>query len=130
MKNRCNSPNSHAYDRYGGRGISVCEEWNSFDPFYEWAMEYGYTDSLTIDRVDVNGDYTPTNCRWSTYIEQNNNKRNTHYLEWNGEKYSVQEWSRITGIPRTTINNRIRRGWPTERVLSEDIRTKFRHKGK
>lgn len=130
MKDRCNNPNCHAYDRYGGRGISVCEEWNSFDPFYEWAMEYGYTDSLTIDRVDVDGDYTPTNCRWSTYIEQNNNKRNNHYLELNGEKRSVQEWSRITGIPRTTINNRIRRGWPTERVLSESIQTKFRHKGK
>lgn len=130
MKNRCNSTTNHAYDRYGGRGISVCDEWNTFEPFYEWAISTGYTDDLTIDRIDVNGDYTPSNCKWSTYIEQNNNQRSTHYLEYNGEIHSITEWSRVKGIPRTTIRNRLRRGWPIESVLTVPVEEKYRHKNK
>ena len=75
LKGRCNNPNDPRYDRYGGRGISVCEEWNtSFQSFYDWAISNGYSEDLTIDRIDNDGNYEPTNCKWSTSKEQCNNR--------------------------------------------------------
>ena len=76
MKNRCYQKSYHAYNHYGGRGITVCDEWlNNFQAFYDWAMEHGYNDELSIDRIDVNKGYNPHNCRWATMAEQNKNKR-------------------------------------------------------
>lgn len=78
IKQRCNNPNSTGYKIYGGRGIRVCDEWlNSFESFYSWAMSNGYSDDLSIDRINVNGNYEPSNCRWATMKEQQNNRRNS-----------------------------------------------------
>ena len=82
MKDRCYNKNNEKYKHYGGRGISVCEQWrNSYVEFSEWAKANGYADDLTIDRIDTNGNYEPNNCRWVDYTTQNNNKRNNKHKE-------------------------------------------------
>ena len=120
MKQRCENPKLHDYRHYGGRGIAVCDEWQSFEPFYNWAMSNGYRDDLTIDRIDVNGNYEPSNCRWATMRVQANNKRRNHLITFNGETHTIAEWSRITGINKSTIRNRIALyGWNTEKALTK-----------
>ena len=120
MKDRCLNPNNKAYERYGGRGITICDEWrDDFQAFYGWAMSNGYSDSLTIDRVDSNGNYAPSNCRWITNKEQQNNKRNNRYLTYNGETHMVKDWAKITGLNYKTILMRIDHyNWDTERALT------------
>ena len=95
MKQRCNNPNDRAYKYYGARGITVCEQWaNSFEDFRDWAMTNGYADNLTIDRIDVNGDYSPENCRWITIQEQQRNKRDNVRVSYNGQVKTVGEWAK------------------------------------
>lgn len=119
MKRRCCNPNAAFYKDYGGRGIKVCKEWlHDFEAFHNWAINNGYTDELTIDRIDENGDYCPGNCRWATQKQQANNKRNTVRLTWNGETKTLGEWSELVGIPKATIKNRIKLGWSIERALT------------
>jgi len=119
MKNRCANPRTDSYEFYGQRGISVCKEWaDSFDSFKEWAMSNGYDDKKTIDRVDVNGNYEPSNCRWVGLVEQANNKSNNVRLEYNGKCMTIAEWSRELGIDHRVIRQRLRRGWSVERTLT------------
>lgn len=119
MISRCYKKNNNRYERYGGRGISVCDEWlNNKESFFEWAFNNGYSEKLTIDRINVDGNYCPENCRWSTMKQQQNNRSNNIYISLNGETHTISEWSIITGIKRCTIWNRYKNGWTPERVLS------------
>ena len=104
---------------YGGRGISVCDEWNEFKAFKEWAMNNGYSDQLTIDRINVNGNYEPDNCGWATQKEQCRNKRDNHYLTFQGETKTLIEWSELVGIRQETIRHRINDyGYTVEEALT------------
>lgn len=119
MNQRCYNAKSSNFARYGGRGIQVCDEWRrDFKTFHEWAMANGYTDDLTIERENVNGNYEPSNCRWATYKEQANNKRNSKNVEWNGASHTLGEWADITGISIATLSNRLLKGWSIEDTLT------------
>lgn len=120
MVGRCLNKNDMHFEEYGKRGIKVCDEWvNSFENFYKWAIENGYNDELTLDRIDVNGNYEPLNCRWSTIIEQNNNKRNNRYIEYNGETKTITQWAREYNIKEGTLRARIDRyGIDFEKALT------------
>ena len=122
MRERCNNPKSTSYMYYGARGILVCDEWKDFAAFRDWALENGYNDSLTIDRIDNNIGYCPGNCRWATATEQANNTRKTRMLMYDGEVHSVSEWARIRGIKQSTLSMRINKyGWSVEKSLRKDV---------
>ena len=93
MRHRCQNPKRKDYKYYGARGIKVCEEWGDFSTFYEWAINNGYNDTLTLDRVDANGNYEPSNCKWATMKEQGNNKTNNHLITYNGETKTIAQWA-------------------------------------
>lgn len=112
MHCRCYGENTKAYKHYGGRGISVCKEWKEFEQFKEWALSSGYQDNLTIDRINVNGDYCPENCRWATVKEQANNRRSCHVVQFNGEKHTISEWADIYKVDQRRLYDRLSRyGW-------------------
>ena len=111
MKTRCYNKNREDYKYYGGRGISVCNEWkHNFAAFREWALSNGYDDSLTLDRIDPDGNYCPSNCRWATAKEQGNNKRRTIFLEIDGVRKTLTQWADDVGMPRNRIYSRYYRG--------------------
>ena len=118
MLKRCYKENNQAYKDYGGRGITVCDEWkNSFVEFAKWAMKNGYKDDLTIDRIDNNGNYEPSNCRWATKAEQARNTRKNKFFTYNGETKIISEWSRILEIPQTTLFRRIKQNRPIQEII-------------
>lgn len=120
MLQRCFCKTAKAYPNYGGRGIIVCDEWKKdFMNFYNWAIANGYTDELTIDRINVNGNYCPKNCRWITKAEQSRNTRSNHFLTFNGKTQTICEWSREMNIDHRKICKRINTyGWSVERTLT------------
>ena len=118
MISRCYMKNNNRYERYGGRGIKVCDDWlNDKSKFFEWAFSNGYKDGLTIDRIKVDEDYSPNNCRWATQKEQQNNRSNTIHLTVDGVTHTISEWSEITGIKRKTIWNRLNKGYSPKSAL-------------
>lgn len=119
MLTRCRYPRYEHFSRYGGRGISVCEEWrNSFTAFYNWAMSNGYAPELWLDRIDYDGNYSPENCRWVTPKASANNKSNNRFLEYNGESFTVAEWAERLEVNKNTLRTRISRGWSVEDCIS------------
>ena len=128
MVQRCTYPKNNRYQNYGGRGIVVCEEWKKFPNFVEWALKNGYQEGLTIERVDSNGNYEPSNCRWATYKDQNNNKSNSRLITINGETHNFCEWADIFGIHRGTVTSRLSRGWDIEKALTTPIDKSKRNK--
>lgn len=111
MKKRCYNPNSKDYKDYGARGIKICKEWlDDFNTFYDWAIESGWKDGLTIDRIDVDGDYEPSNCQWQTRAEQNRNQRKTKYVEINGDSKLLGDWAKQYGLAPSAVWSRYNRG--------------------
>lgn len=118
MKQRCYNKNNKRYNDYGGRSIKVCDEWkDDFQAFYDWAMNNGYKDNLTIDRIDVNGSYSPDNCRWITNDEQQRNKRNTKYVTYKGVTKSLTDWCESLGLNYDNVKQRLYHGWTIEKSL-------------
>lgn len=117
MKRRCYNRNTKYYADYGGRGIKVCEEWKEYINFKQWAVSAGYKEGLTIERINVDFDYSPDNCKWISIHEQNLNKRNSVRIEYQGKIYSIKEIAAITGLKERTIKGRYERGWTTEKLF-------------
>lgn len=117
MKERCNNKNNKSYKNYGGRGIKFCDEWNDFIPFMEWAFDNGYKEGLSLDRINVNGNYCPSNCRWITMFEQQSNKRNSRYVTINNQTKTVSQWANLCNIDRHTILYRLNRGEQGGKIL-------------
>lgn len=116
MRERCLCKTAKAYPRYGGRGITVCDRWDSFENFY--ADMGDRPENHSIERIDNNGPYSPENCKWATDIEQANNKRNNRLLTYGGKTQTVPQWARDLNIKQGTIAVRLMRGLPIETVLS------------
>lgn len=107
MVQRCTNPNNPAYRDYGGRGITICPEWRCCRNFTTWALEHGYAENLTIDRIDNDQGYSPENCRWVSAKVNANNRRSTHKVTAFGETHSLTEWSEITGLSYNTLKKRV-----------------------
>ena len=117
MKSRCLNKNDRAYRRYGGRGITVCEEWQQFKPFMKWALENGYNDDLEIDRINNNGNYSPENCRFVTPKENSRNRRSNRLITIDGKTKTLAEWSEISGLDSSLIRFRVVNGWSEKQLL-------------
>lgn len=126
MRKRCYDSSGSKYHRYGGRGIKVCARWlepkrKGFANFWEDMGDK--PTGMTLDRIDHNGDYSPSNCRWASWGEQANNRSNNHVVEMGGEKMTLQEWCRKTGLAHNTILMRVNKyGWDLEKALTTPVR--------
>ena len=121
MMDRCYRESAANYKYYGGRGIDVCEEWHDINSFKDWIATSEYQPGLTLDRIDSNQGYTPSNCRWASMKQQDNNRRNTKFVELDGTRHTITEWAEITGINRSTLNNRVHRGWGASEALERGV---------
>lgn len=118
IKTRCFNTHDPHYKRWGALGVTMCEEWrNDFQAFYAWAMSNGYSDELTIDRIDNDGSYEPCNCRWVSVKEQNQNKKNVILLTYNGLTMSCGAWAKKVGVGKNTVRDRYYKGWTVEECL-------------
>ena len=117
MKRRCFNPSDKSYHRYGGRGITICDEWLSRAVFMDWAISAGIAPGLSIDRIDNDGNYEPGNCRWVTQAVQRENASNTKWIEFAGERLTQRQWSQRLGVTDATMLNRLRK-WPLSEALT------------
>lgn len=121
MKQRCSNPKATKYEIYGGKGIKVCDEWLDFMSFYNWSTQNGYNDDLSIDRIDGDKDYTPGNCRWTTFKAQGNNTSQNHLLTYKGKTQNISQWAEELRMDSNTLNTRIARGWDIEKALTTPV---------
>ena len=117
MRARCNYKHHKEYQNYGGRGITYSPEWALYENFRDWALNNGYTDCLTLDRIDTNKDYTPDNCRWATMKQQQNNRRDNILLTDKGETQTISIWAEKTGLSSSTLAWRLKHGWPESEIF-------------
>lgn len=117
MRQRCMNPGDRNFKRYGGRGIRVCPQWNEYKAFHEWAMANGYKVGLTIERINNDGNYCPDNCTWIPQSRQPRNSNGVQFLVYDGQSRTYGEWGKIYGIDRTTLKDRIKRGWNIQSAL-------------
>lgn len=128
MRKRCYYNKNKSYERYGGRGIKICKDWGAgssdisgYLAFKKWSLENGYADDLSIDRIDVNGSYSPDNCRWADYETQKNNKTNTISLTVDGVSKPLVDWARENNIAESTLRRRIKNGWDHKRAIMTPV---------
>ena len=123
MRARCNNQDNENYEDYGGRGITVCDDWNNdYISFKEWSLNHNYAEGLSIDRIDNNDGYCPDNCRWTSMKVQANNRRNNVIYSMNGETHTLSEWCDIVNLPYKTVIARINdHGWPFEQAITTPI---------
>lgn len=127
MKKRCSNPKDTNYMKYGARGIKVCKEWqHSFEAFQSWSITHGYKDDLTIERLDVNKGYNPDNCAWILGKNQANNRRSSIFIEWDGQKLNLKQWSKKLGINYGTLNSRYKRDGMRPPELFMPVKRKHR----
>lgn len=127
MKWRVMNPDAPNFKNYGGRGIDICDEWKAkdgFENFLKWSMENGYSDEKTLDRIDVNGSYEPSNCRWTNWETQYNNTTKSVKLTYNGKTQTAAQWARELGLDRHTIYERIKKNLPIEEIIAPRKRAK------
>ena len=126
MKSRCYNQKSDSYKNYGNKGIIVCDEWlnkeNGFINFYNWAINNGYKENLTIDRIDSNKNYEPSNCRWATRKVQNNNTSRNRYIAFNGLTLTMSQWTEKIGLNKNTLKNRLDNKWTIKKALTTPAR--------
>lgn len=122
MMQRCYYPNAISYKNYGGRGITVCDEWKGREGrinFYHWSVDNGYSEGLTLERIDNDKNYSPSNCRWATKKEQSNNTRRNHIITFNGETKTLIQWANQLGFTDGgTLLKRLKYGWTLEETLT------------
>ncbi len=128
IKSRCYYNKNLEYKNYGARGIKICDEWlHDFMNFYDWAMQNGYKEELTIDRINVDGNYEPNNCRWVTYRIQENNRKNNKIIEYKNKKYTLSQLSDFLKIPYATLSWRIKNNWKEEDLtLKPNLSNKYK----
>jgi hypothetical protein len=121
MRRRCENPNDSSFPRYGGRGIRVCDRWSTFEPFLS---DMGTCPpNYSIDRINNDGNYEPLNCRWANVLEQQNNRRDNHLIEFRGNRMTLAQWERELGVPPDVLKQRINKcGWSIEKALTHPVR--------
>lgn len=129
MKARINNPKAINYHLYGGKGIKICDDWEVYESFRDWALSHGYAEAKTIDRIDGNGDYCPENCRWTTMKEQQNNRCNNHLITFNGITRTLSQWAESMNMSAKTLSRRIvDKHWPIEKALTTPLQAQYRRR--
>lgn len=122
MKNRCYNPNVPSYKNYGGCGIRVCDEWQQYKAFRDWALNHGYSEDLTIERKDYDGMYEPSNCEWIPRPDQGKNTSRNRYIEYGGKTMTLADWSKTLGGGPNLVATRLQRGWTEEKAVSTPVK--------